>query len=114
MFAPDPRHELLRMEAEVHNADGSTYRWKLPFQGPFAAARDYRWRKWLEWGFMNDATIIQGTAIYAAHRSAAAGHRPVRVTVIRRIARLRPPGDQGPLDWKTSRAEVRFKREIGA
>jgi hypothetical protein len=113
MFAPDPRHELLRMTADVHNADGSTYHFKLPFEGPFAAASDYRWRKWLEWAFLDEKPIIEGTAIYAAHRSAAAGHKPVSVTVTRSLARLRPPGQDGPLKWHTSRAEVHFKREIG-
>jgi hypothetical protein len=113
MFAPDPRHELLRMEADVHNADGSVYHFELPFEGPFAAASDYRWRKWLEWAFLDEAPIIQSTALYAAHRSAAAGHKPVSVTVVRSLARLHPPGEDGPLEWHTSRAVVRFTREIG-
>lgn len=113
MFAPDPRHELLRLTADVHNADGSVYHFTLPFEGPFLAGSDYRWRKWLEWGFLDEAPIVEGTAIYAAHRSAAAGHKPVSVTVVRSLARLRPAGDDRPLAWHTERTQVRFKREIG-
>ena len=110
VFAPNPRRELIDVVAEVHNAGGRVDRWRFPLAGPFAANRDYRWRKLMEWNFM-DPAIIKLTALYAERQSHDAGRRPQRVVVLRRIARLGPPGDDRPPVWKTQRAELALSPE---
>jgi hypothetical protein len=108
MFAPEPRREQIQMTVQVREADGRLVNWDMPSRGDlFGASSDYRWRKWLEWGFMPDVDVPAATAAYAVAQQQAAGLHPVRVTVIRRLAPLGPPGSDAPVRWRVARTSYR-------
>lgn len=102
VFAPDPRRSSLDLRATVRYADGSTGTWRLPRAEPFIGNYwDYRWRKWLENVVQesNRDELFEPTAAWIARQTSRDGQRPIRVTLIRRVQPLPPPGkdrDHGP------------------
>src|SRR5215212_6102776 len=51
VFAPGPRRQVLEVSARIKYSDGQTGTWHMPTGGPWIGAyRDYRWRKWMEFG----------------------------------------------------------------
>lgn len=104
IFAPNPRSEVLYLEARVVRADGSVSIWRTPTSGPLIGGyRDSHWRKFVEHAVLrDDDTFDDGwpylwrtIALYAARQEAGHGARPVQVTLIRRSAQEIPPG-KGP------------------
>jgi hypothetical protein len=105
MFAPEPRREEIDVAVQVREADGRVVTWRMPSRSAlFGADSDYRWRKWLEWHFLPGVDAAPATAAYVVDQQRAAGLHPVRVTVIRRLARLAPPGRHAPLRWQVARS----------
>jgi hypothetical protein len=110
MFAPEPRQQQIDLRLSVRDADGRLSTWRIPARGALlGASSDYRWRKWLEWQFMPGADAVSPTVDYVVRRQRAAGRHPVRVTVVRRLAQLPPPGDDAPPRWRTIRSTFRVR-----
>jgi hypothetical protein len=111
MFAPEPRLQKIDMELRIRDADGRVTRWKIPTKGPvIGASSDYRWRKWLEWHFMPQDSILEATVDYVVRRQRERGRHPVSVTALRRLAPLPPPGSDAPLRWQTFRNDFKVTR----
>jgi hypothetical protein len=94
VFAPDPRRQVLDLNARIEYADGSAEIWKLPSGGALIGTYwDYRWRKWLEY-VSSDAhqDLWKPAAIWIARYEADRSRRPVQVTLIRRWYEINPPG----------------------
>ena len=115
VFAPDPRREVIALEARVAYAGGGTARWRPPESGALVGAyRDYRWRKFLE-NAVSDRyrRLWRPTADFAVREVGRrrGGRRAVGVSLVRRFYELRPPGAQpqrGP--WHRARF---FERRLG-
>jgi hypothetical protein len=104
IFAPNPRSEILYLEARVRRADGSVSIWRPPTSNPFIGSyRDSHWRKFVEHAvLLPDGPFSYGTpylwrtiALYVARLEGQHGSRPVSVTLISRTATEIPPG-KGP------------------
>jgi hypothetical protein len=105
IFAPNPRSEVLYLEARVVRADGSVSIWRTPTSGPLIGGyRDSHWRKFVEHAVLRDNGTPDGgwpalwrtIALYVARQEGGHdGARPVQVTLIRRWAQEIPPG-KGP------------------
>jgi hypothetical protein len=99
VFAPEPRRQSIAFEARVRFADGSFAIWRPPAGSRLAGAYwDYRWRKWLE-NVIQDAhreMLWRPAALFAADQVQRSGHRPTKVTLVRRWRDLRPPGSRRP------------------
>jgi hypothetical protein len=104
IFAPDPRSEVLYLEARVLRSDGSVSIWRTPTSNAFFGSyRDSHWRKFVEHAVLEpDGRFGYGwpylwrtIALYVARVESRHGSRPVSVTLIRRTANEIPPG-KGP------------------
>ncbi len=104
IFAPNPRSEILYLEARVVRADGSVSTWRPPTSNPLIGSyRDSHWRKFVEHAVLQpDGRFGYGwpylwrtIALYVARLEGQHGSRPVSVTLIRRTATEIPPG-KGP------------------
>jgi hypothetical protein len=106
MFAPEPRREQLRVAIVLHYQDGSSYTWHAPSGDPvFGAARDYRWRKWLENTFLaQNAEDQRLTARWVAREAPRPG--ALSATIIRSTAPVAAPGPAPPTRWSTTRHTV--------
>ena len=94
VFAPDPRRQVIELEARLRFADGTTRVWHPPSSGrTWGAYRTYRWRKWIENARSDDNKALWApTALFAARQLAHGGRFPVTVTLVRRWYDLPPPG----------------------
>ena len=104
VFAPDPRRQVIDMEARIQYEDGTFATWTFPRGNPvFGEYWDYRWRKWLEY-VIADARheLWRPAALLAARESRREKTVPVRVELIRRFYALTPPGvDAPPPRWQS-------------
>lgn len=106
VFAPDPRREVIALEARIAYAGGDKRVWRPPESGALIGAyRDYRWRKFVENAISpsNRDELWRSTALFAARaeRGSDTGRRRARVSLVYRFYELRPPGrdpDRGP--WR--------------
>jgi hypothetical protein len=99
VFAPDPRRQVLLVEARIEYADGSTEVWRPPRGPPFPNSyRDVRWRKWVE----VVPLALPQTALWLARSHTHDGRVPTHVEIVQRRYKLLPPGN-GPdrTPWET-------------
>ena len=95
VFAPDPRREVIQVEAWVTYEDGTSSVWRLPRNGTaIGVYRLNRWRKLVEDLIApGEAGLWRSFAAWIAREHASARSvLPVQVDLVRRVARLRPPG----------------------
>lgn len=105
VFAPDPRRQVLGLEATITYRDGSSGTWAPPVRNDFIGAySDYRWQKFMENVVVQGGpgVLTEGTATWVARERR--DRRPIRVALDKRYAELPPPGpDAGePLDFSKS------------
>ena len=93
VFAPDPRRNVLDLEARVKYADGSSDVWHVPRGNALIGTYwDYRWGKWMEYAAQNSNPVLWApVAEYVARRRR--DRNPVFVTLVRRWYTLPPPGE---------------------
>jgi hypothetical protein len=103
MFAPDPRTEILYLEARVVHADGRVTIWRPPTGGPLLGSyRDSHWRKFVEHAVVRPGNsfgwpqLWRPLALYVASQEADDGSPPVSVTLVKRSAFVLPPGGNAP------------------
>jgi hypothetical protein len=103
VFAPRPRREGLRIEAEVRWSDGARTTWRIPAGGAaLGAYRDYRWRKWSEHASSaREGPWLWGPAVrYVAATLPARGAAvPAEIRVVRYTRPVAPPGGGEPRAW---------------
>jgi hypothetical protein len=93
VFAPNPRRDVIYVAAEIEYADGSSSTWSVPLRTGLMAYSDYRWQKFGEHLRLDkNRELWPLFAGYLADREIADGRTPVRVSLVRRWAELRPPG----------------------
>jgi hypothetical protein len=93
VFAPDPRRDVIQVTGEIEYSDGSTSTWSFPVRTGLLAYSDYRWQKFGEHLRLdNNQQLWQPFATYLAGQEHVDGRTPVRVSLVRRWAELRPPG----------------------
>ena len=116
VFAPDPRRQILAMEARIRDADGTVRTWRPPDEGPLVGAYwDYHWRKWLEStiaDFHRDDLWPQ-TARWLARRERDRGRDPKTITLTRSWSNLNPPGSSPIRSPWRSLTYYRFKVPAG-
>ena len=104
MFAPDPRTEILYLEARVVHADGRVTMWHPPVDDGalLGAYRDYHWRKFVEHAVLRTGSpdawpqLWEPLARYIAAQEADDGVQPVSVTLVKRSAFILPPDGSMP------------------
>lgn len=112
VFAPNPRNPVVFVESHVDYADGSSAVLPIPADPGLAAYRDYRWHKYAEQMHRDvNERLWPVFAGFVATRERDAGRDPVRVTLVRRVSRLLPPGP-GP-DNEPYHEERFFTLELG-
>jgi hypothetical protein len=93
VFAPNPRRDVIFVTGEIEYSDGSRSTWSFPVRTGLLAYSDYRWQKFGEHLRLDsNRELWQPFAAYLASQERAAGRAPVRVSLVRRWAELRPPG----------------------
>jgi hypothetical protein len=105
VFAPNPRRETLRLEAELEYPDGAVGIWHPGDGDRFVSVyRDYHWRKWQEWAH-GDANKLLWVSVsrWLARSYTRHGKHPVRVTLVRYWRDLPAPGEHaGPANrWRS-------------
>jgi len=95
VFAPDPRSQVIDLQALVGLSDGTGEIWRIPTGGPFVGAYwDYRWRKFEE-QLIADAhsELWPAFAGWVAARGDGRSRVTVsRVELVRRFYDLNAPG----------------------
>jgi hypothetical protein len=99
VFAPNPRTHILEWYARIEFSDGSVDVWRAP-DDPFSV---HRWSNLMEffvlWSLRGGSP--ESIARYVARQVATEGREPSRVTFVRRVYPLRPPGWRGePAAWQ--------------
>ena len=113
MFAPNPSHAEIYLEARVTDAAGRTHSWDFPRMSrtPFGRYRRERFRKLVEVGHLDSTAIVwPALARYAARANDADPHDPpVFVELVRHFRFVPPPGqpDQGYHAYTFYRTPVR-------
>lgn len=98
IFSPNPRSLVVFVESHIDYADGTSRVWPIPADPGLSAYRDYRWHKFAEQMHRDTNERLWPTfAEYVAAQERAEGSDPVRVTLVRRVIELLPPGP-GPDD----------------
>jgi hypothetical protein len=93
VFAPNPRRDVIFVTGEIEYSDGSSSTWSVPVRTGLMAYSDYRWQKFGEHLRLDSSRQLwQPFAAYLASQEQVGGRTPVRVSLIRRWAELRPPG----------------------
>jgi hypothetical protein len=93
VFAPDPRRDVIHVTGEIEYSDGSTSTWSFPVRTGLLAYSDYRWQKFGEHLRLDsNRQLWRPFATYLASQEHVGGRTPVRVSLVRRWAELRPPG----------------------
>lgn len=103
VFAPNPRLETSDVAARIDRADGTVGVHALDSGDGLSEYWNYRWRKYGEQLWTRPAADQERTAFarWVADQDRAAGHLPVRVTLVRFTRPNLPPGpgpDTGP--WR--------------
>ncbi|HUI02821.1 MAG TPA: hypothetical protein VLZ77_04725 [Acidimicrobiales bacterium] len=103
MFAPNPRTEILYLEARILHADGRVTTWAPPSDGPFLGAyRDAHWNKYVVHAVIRPGDpdgwpqLWKPLALFVASQETGDPSPPVRVTLVKRSAYLLPPGGNTP------------------
>jgi hypothetical protein len=99
VFAPNPRNRILEWYARVEFSDGSVDVWRAP-DDPFSV---HRWASLMEFFLVESfrGWSPESLAPYVARQVATEGREPSRVTFVRRVYPLRPPGWRGaPAAWQ--------------
>ena len=99
VFAPDPRREVIELQARITYGDGSPPRtWRVPRGNPVIGVYwDYRWLKWAEWMTAEgDPHLWKPAAQWITRREHAEGRQPLTVALVRRSYALNPPGVSPP------------------
>jgi hypothetical protein len=93
VFAPNPRRDVIFVAGEIEYSDGSSSTWSFPVRTGLLAYSDYRWQKFGEHLRLDsNRELWQPFAAHLASQERVAGRAPVRVSLVRRWAELRPPG----------------------
>jgi hypothetical protein len=98
VFAPSPPRTTNDVVARVERADGTVGVYSLEGSAGIPEYWDYRWRKYGEQLWKKRPAERERVAFsrYVAQQDRAAGHEPVRVTLVR-LTRTNPaPGREGP------------------
>jgi hypothetical protein len=110
VFAPNPRRQILEWYARVEFSDGSVDVWRPPDDPPMGSFGVHRWRKLMElylMGYVRKGSR-ESAARYVARQVATEGREPSRVTFVRRVYPLAPPGWRGaPAAWQERAYYVR-------
>jgi hypothetical protein len=101
VFAPNPRLETSNVLARVERADGTVGTYPLDSGAGLSEYWNYRWRKYGEQLWTDKTAEAERTAFsrWVAAQDRAAGHQPVRVTLLRQSRPNLAPGpgpDEGP------------------
>ena len=103
MFAPNPRTEILYLQARILHADGRVTTWAPPHDGPLLGAyRDAHWNKYVEHAVIRPGDpdgwrqLWRPLALYVASLNTGDRSPAVRVTLVKRSAFLLPPGGNTP------------------
>jgi hypothetical protein len=94
VFAPNPRRDVIYVTGHIQYSDGTTSVWSFPVRTGLMAYSDYRWQKFGEHVRLDkNRELWQPFAAYLASHESKRGHNPVQVSLMRRWAELRPPGE---------------------
>jgi hypothetical protein len=103
VFAPNPRLETSNVAARVDRADGTVGFYPLAADAGISEYWNYRWRKYGEQMWTQQSAERERVAFarWLADQDRAAGHQPVRVTLLR-ITRtnLRPGPGPDAEPWR--------------
>lgn len=94
VFAPNPRLETSNVAARVERADGTVGVYPVESGNGLSEYWNYRWRKYGEQLWIRTSTERERAAFarWIAEQDRAAGHRPLRVTLVRTTRPNLPPG----------------------
>jgi hypothetical protein len=93
VFAPNPRRDVIFVTGEIEYSDGSGSTWSFPVRTGLMAYSDYRWQKFGEHLRLDsNRQLWRPFAAYLASQERGGRRTPVRVSLVRRWAELRPPG----------------------
>lgn len=95
VFAPDPRRQVLELEATITYRGGRTESWRPPVRDDFIGAySDYHWQKIMENTISEDGPgyLTTRLAKWLLRERADREPPPVRISIVRRLADLAPPG----------------------
>lgn len=103
VFSPSPPTTTNEVVARVDRADGTVGIYPMDGSAGIAEYWDYRWRKYAEqlWRKRTAERERVAFAGWVAGQDRAAGHEPVRVTLVRQNRQNLPPGpgpDEG--EWR--------------
>jgi hypothetical protein len=98
VFAPSPPRTTNDVVARIDRTDGTVGVYPLAGGDGISAYWDYRWRKYGEQMWKKRSAERERTAFarWVADQDRAAGHQPVRVTLVRTTHLNLPPGHPGP------------------
>lgn len=98
VFSPSPPRTTNQVVARVDRADGTVGTYPLAGSDGVAEYWDYRWRKYGEQLWKKRSAERERTAFarWVADQDRAAGHEPVRVTLVRSLQVNPPPGRPAP------------------
>ena len=94
VFAPDPRREVIDLQAQIAYRDGVVATWHLPLSGALIGGyHDYRWRKYEE-NLIQDSNqaLWEPAARWIARHRARSSTPLDHVTLVRRWYPLPTPG----------------------
>lgn len=102
LFAPNPTRRTLRVLARIDYDDGTTGVWRTPSADPVIG--EYRFYRWRQLSVDAQAgkyrrVLWESLARWVARQHDDAGRTPVRVTLVRRVARTPLPGSDDRLVW---------------
>lgn len=104
VFAPSPPRTTNHVIVRVDRADGTVGMYPLDGSDGLPEYWDYRWRKYGEqlWKKRTAERERVAFAGWVADQDRAAGHQPVRVTMVRSVHANPPPGSSGADDdtWR--------------
>jgi hypothetical protein len=94
VFAPNPRLETSNIVARVERADGTVGAYPIDAGQLVSEYWNYRWHKYGEqlWTQPSSERERAAFARWVAAQDRAAGHRPLRVTLVRLTRPNLPPG----------------------
>lgn len=96
IFSPNPRQSAVYVVARVDHADGSVTERPITTDRGLGEYTDYRWQKFEETMWLDPGASWSwpGYSRWVAQQDMAEGHRPTRVTLIRRTSDSTAPGKE--------------------